>query len=186
MVWQQPCRFKSIIILDYFTKWMGFTQCCQTQYQYPAAHSQVSNPASTHQHQVIMVKFSELNTNQTCTRLFSMSLTWNKAAVTLSLWGGGKLPLGCGFNSHTSCVSKMAKRLSRPRHSTDSVQCTNINESDRQPTAMLRIYFFLHSLSPLIKDFLDILFCINMWSMPLLRGYPPEHYFWHICSRQYN
>lgn len=115
-----------------------------------------------------------------------MSLTWNKAAVTLSLWGGGKLPLACGFTSHASCVSKMAKRLSRPRHSTDSVLCTNINESDRQPTAMLRIYFFPHSLSPLIKDFLDILFCINMWSMPLLRGYPPEHYFWHICSRQYN
>lgn len=43
VVWQEPCRFKSIIILDDFSKWMGFTQCWQTQYQYPAAHSQIAN-----------------------------------------------------------------------------------------------------------------------------------------------
>lgn len=86
---------------------------------------------------------------------------WNKAAVTLSLRWGGKLPIACGFTSGAAQASNLAKQPSHPKHSADSVQRSSINESDRQPTATLRIYSSLHWLSPPIKHFLDIVLYIK-------------------------
>lgn len=65
--------------------------------------------------------------------------------------------------SPCSCF-ETGKGAKHPKHGTGSIQHSHITKSDRQPTAGLRNYSFLHWLPPLTKHFLDIILYIKMWS----------------------